>query len=147
MTEQPVFRERLLPRWWVVGIIDALIAMVAVAYGAAFGTGLGVIIFIGAAILVSVLLYISAPVISVTGQELVAGRARLPRSSIVTTHALDGDQARAARGPQADARTYVLLRAWRSSKAVLIQIQDPADPHPAWLLTSRDPAALVAALQ
>jgi hypothetical protein len=147
MTEQPAFRERLLPRWWVVAIINALVAMVAVAYGAAFGTGLGVAIFIGAALLVCVLLYISAPVISVTGQELVAGRARLPRTSIVSARALNGDEARTARGPQADARTYVLLRAWRSSKAVLVQIQDPADPHPAWLLTSRDPEALVSALQ
>ena len=147
MTEQPVFHERLLPRWWVVGIVNALVAMVAVAYGAAFGTGLGVAIFIGAAMLVCVLLYISAPVISVTGQELIAGRARLPRSSIVSARALNGDEARAVHGPQADARTYVLLRAWHSSKAVLVQIQDSSDPHPAWLLTSRDPHALVSALQ
>ena len=46
-----VFRERLIPRAFVFVIVEAFVAMVAVAYGAPFGARVGWIVFIGASIL------------------------------------------------------------------------------------------------
>ena len=143
----PLFRERLLPPWWVFGIALALAAMVAIAYGAAHDPWLGWITFAGAGFSVSWLLWLTSPVVEVTDTALIAGRARLPRSSIEGATLLDGAGTRIHRGPLADARTFVLLRPWRASTAVLVTLDDPTDPHPTWILTSKHPDRLVRALQ
>ena len=143
----PLFRERLLPPWWVFGIALALAAMVAIAYGAALDPWLGWLVFAGGGFSVSWLLWLTAPVIEVTEAALTAGRARLPRSSIGGAIELDEAGARSHRGPSADARTFVLLRPWRAPTAVLVTLDDPTDPHPSWILTSKHPDQLVLALQ
>ena len=143
----PAFRERLQPPWWVFGIALALAAMVAIAYGAALNPWLGWITFAGGGFSLSWLLWLTSPVVEVTETTLVAGRARLPRSSIEGARELDEAEARIHRGPSADARTFVLLRPWRASTAVLVTLDDPTDPHPTWILTSKHPDRLVRALQ
>jgi len=143
----PVFRERLLPPWWVFGIALALAAMVAIAYGAALDPWFGGITFAGGGFSVSWLLWLTSPVVEVTETALTAGRAQLPRSSIAGAIELDRAGASIHRGPLADARTFVLLRPWRASTAVLVTLDDPADPHPTWILTSKHPDRLVRALQ
>ena len=45
----------------------------------------------------------------------------------------------------ADARAYLLLRPYRK-KAVKVSLSDPADPTPYWLVSTRRPDALAAAL-
>ncbi len=142
-----VFRERLLPPWWVFGIVLALIAMVAIAYGAAIDPWFGGVTFACGGFSVSWLLWLTSPVVEVTETALTAGRARLPRSSIEGAVVLDGAAASAHRGPLADARTFVLLRPWRASTAVLVTLDDSTDPHPTWILTSKHPDELVRALQ
>ena len=147
MSDEPVFRERLLPPWWIAAIGFALIGMVAVAYGAALSAPVGWLILAAGAGTVSWFLWTTSPLIEVTRTHLVAGRARLPRASIASAVGLTGELARAERGPGADARRFVLLRPWRASTAVLVTLDDAADPHPAWLLTCRHPDRLVRALQ
>ncbi len=147
VTTVPVFRERLLPPWWVFGIALALAAMVAIAYGTALNPWLGWIILASGGFSVSWLLWLTSPVVAVTEAELIAGRARLPRSSIEGATRLDEAGTRIHRGPSADARTFVLLRPWRASTAVLVTLDDASDPHPTWILTSKRPDQLVRALQ
>jgi hypothetical protein len=50
------------------------------------------------------------------------------------------------RGPSSDARLFVALRPWSASSGVLLELNDPLDPHPAWLFSSRHPARVVAAV-
>ncbi len=147
MIDEPVFRERLLPPWWIVAIGFALVSMVAIAYGAALSAPVGWLILAGGAGTVSWLLWVTSPLIEVTETHLVAGRAALPRTSIASALALTGELARAERAPTADARRFILLRPWRATTACLVTLNDQADPHPAWLLTSRTPDRLVRALQ
>ena len=59
--------------------------------------------------------------------------------------ALDADQTRLVSGRDADARAYLLLRPYLN-RAVRVEITDPADPTPYWLVSSRHPEALAAAL-
>ena len=147
MNESSGFRERLLPPWWIFAIGFGLVGMVAVAYGAALSPLVGWLIFVAGAGIVSWLLWVTSPVIEVTDTHLAAGRALVPRTSIAGAIGLTGALARAERGPTADVRRFVLLRTWRASTAVLVTLDDPGDPHPAWLLTSRNPDLLVRALQ
>ncbi len=49
-------------------------------------------------------------------------------------------------GPEADARAYLLLRPYLK-RAVRVEITDPADPAPYWLVSSRRPEELARAVQ
>jgi hypothetical protein len=147
MCEVPGFRERLMPPWWILAIGVVLVGMVAVAYGAALSAPVGWLILAAGSGTVFWLLWVTSPIIEVTETTLVAGRARLPRTSISAAIELTGEQVRAERGPAADARRFILLRPWRASTGVLVTLDDDADPHPAWLLTSKNPDRLVRALQ
>jgi hypothetical protein len=48
-------------------------------------------------------------------------------------------------GPGADARAYLLLRPYLK-RAVKVEITDPADPAPYWLLSTRHPDRLAGAI-
>jgi hypothetical protein len=41
---------------------------------------------------------------------------------------------------------FVALRPWSAPAGVLVRLDDPEDPHPAWLFTSRHPVRLAAAI-
>ena len=53
---------------------------------------------------------------------------------------------RRAAGVEADARAYLLLRPYRK-RAVRVEVADPADPTPYWLLSSRRPDDLAEVLR
>ncbi|MBM0126959.1 DUF3093 domain-containing protein [Pimelobacter simplex] len=74
-----------------------------------------------------------------------AGRARIEMSYVGTAEALDADRTRRVSGPEADARAYLLLRPYLR-QSVRVEITDPADPAPYWLVSSRHPRALASAL-
>ena len=120
--------------------------MLAIAYGAALGALVGWALGIGLAVAAATATLLLAPVITVTETELHVGPARLPRAVIGMATPLNAEEARVARGPQADARRYVVLRTLHASTAVLVDVLDPQDPHPAWLVTTARPTALVQAL-
>ena len=46
----------------------------------------------------------------------------------------------------ADARAFVTQRPWLS-ESVQVTVDDAADPHPYWLVSSRRPAQLAAAIE
>ncbi|MEQ1734861.1 MAG: DUF3093 domain-containing protein, partial [Rhodoglobus sp.] len=92
------------------------------------------------------LLILASPVIEVTGGEFVAGRARVPLSIVGAATAHRGDDATLERGQKLDARAWLLIRGW-VDPVVRVHLTDPKDPTPYWLVSSRHPEALVAALE
>lgn len=142
-----LFRERVLPGagWWVIAA--ALVAMVAIAYGAALGTNLGVITGALLALAAALGLWFGSPVVTVDANGLRCGRARLPRAVMGQTTGLSGAELREARrGYGVPAAVYSVLPIWSPPSAVVITIDDPDDPHPAWLVATRRPRDLSAAL-
>lgn len=85
------------------------------------------------------------PRVEVSDGVLRAGRAHMPLRLLDGAEALVGEAARLARGPQLDARAYLCLRGWIPA-VVRIHLADPQDPTPYWLVSTRRPEALVAAL-
>lgn len=85
--------------------------------------------------------------IVVTADEdgLQVGRAFLERSAIGEVQALDSARWRAAIGPLSDRRSYLVARPYISS-GISLQVTDPDDPTSQWLVSSRNPEALVQAL-
>ena len=84
--------------------------------------------------------------VSVEDAVLRAGRARIELRWCSAVTAMDAELTRAWRGPRADARAFVLARPW-VHESVRLELQDPADPVPYWLVATRHPARLRAALE
>ena len=59
---------------------------------------------------------------------------------------LDADDVRRLAGVDADARAYLLLRPYLK-RGVRIDIADPADPAPYWLVSCRRPEEIVTAVR
>ena len=84
--------------------------------------------------------------ISVTADgELQANRARLPRSVIARGASIPASAKSAALGRQLDPAAFLVHRAWVKTM-ILVVLDDPDDPTPYWLVSTRHPAELLAAL-
>lgn len=76
---------------------------------------------------------------------LDVGRAHLAWSACGGAVALDARATARVRGVDADARAYLVLRPY-IAESVRVDLVDPADPTPYWLISSRRPHLLVAAV-
>ncbi len=138
------YRERLWPSVWI------WLAAVGFALGCATITlplGPPAALVTGGAVtaLIAALLVTGVTTVAVVGGTLSAGRASVPVGLLGTVEVLDDAAMRQARGPGLDARAYLCLRGWVPA-GVRVELTDPADPTPYWLVSSRSPAALAAAL-
>jgi len=140
------YAERLtVPlRWWVQGtmlVASLWLALVVALPGPLAWSISGVVLVLVLGMLLS---YGSARVVVGDG-ELHAGRARIGAQHLGPATALDADATRRMAGVDADARAHLLLRPYLK-RAVRVEITDPADPTPYWLLSSRYPDRLAGAL-
>ncbi|MGI8394027.1 DUF3093 domain-containing protein [Leucobacter sp. W1038] len=91
-------------------------------------------------------LFALAPTIEVSNGQLIAGSARISVSLLGDVETLDRDSLRAALGPGLDARSFLLVRGYIHS-GVRVSVIDPSDPTPQWILTTRKPEELRAAVR
>jgi hypothetical protein len=140
-----LFRERLsVPvLWWVLAVGFALSLLLAIGLylGPAWGIGAAAAGLVAAA----GLFFRAAVVIIVDHQVVRVGRAQIDHRYIAGSHALDAEATRRRGGVEADARAHLVLRPYVAT-AVEITLADPADPVPYWLVSSRRPEELAAAL-
>jgi hypothetical protein len=139
-----LFRERLTVPviWWVLAGLFSLSVLVAVgAYlGPTWGFGTSV-----AAMLVASAIFASASIlISVDARELRVGRASIEHLYIAGCRPLDAEETLRRAGAEADARAHLVLRPYLKT-AVEITLDDPDDPVPYWLVSTRHPQQLAAA--
>ena len=90
-------------------------------------------------------LWVFSPVIAVTEEGLRVGTAYLEREFWGQAQAFRGLEARHERGPGAHGLAWLSLRPW-IDPVVKIEVSDPEDPTPYWLISSKNPEALLAAL-
>jgi hypothetical protein len=83
--------------------------------------------------------------ITVTDSEFLVDDARLPRAVIADVIPLDAAQKRLLLGQAADPLAFIIQRPWIGG-AVQVVLDDPGDPTPYWVISSRHPEALAAAL-
>lgn len=137
--------ERLRPSvafWFLVPIAALLAGASAVPLGSWVAIGAGVV----SAAVVAALLGWRTPVVRVDESGLRAGAALLDPPSIGAVEALDRAATRSAMGPELRADAYLLHRAWVPT-AVRVAVADDTDPTPYWLVSTRHPDTLAAALQ
>ena len=141
-----LFRERLTVPiiWWVLAGLFSLSVLIAVgAYlGPVWGVGTSV-----ATLLVAAAIFGSASiVISVDEMEIKVGRATIEHAYIAACRALNAEETRGRTGIEADARAHMVVRPYIKT-AVEITLNDPEDPVPYWLVSTRQPQRLAAAMQ
>lgn len=142
------YRERLAvpAAWWILAVPVILLLGAYAIYAdlsAPIVVAVYVVFTVGYA---AALLAWGSGVIEVTGGELRAGGAELPLARVTAVQALDEKQAAAMRGPQADPAAHTLIRPWLKS-AVYLEVEDPAQQVPYWLIGTRRPAELASVIE
>jgi hypothetical protein len=141
------YAERLtVPlRWWAQGTM--LVASLWLAVLAATPEVVAWSVTAGAlAVMVALFVSYGSARVAVDRQAFRAGRAQVPLEHVGAVTPLDADDVRRLAGVEADARAYLLLRPYLK-RGVRVDIADPADPTPYWLVSCRRPDALVSALE
>jgi hypothetical protein len=139
-----LYREKLWPAPWLF-ISTALVipASLLVFLPINFTAGVITAIVLYAGCVIALL--VGSPVIEVTDTEFHAGRAHLPLSAVGTVTAHDGDDATLERGRHLDARAWLLIRGW-IAPVLKLEVADETDPAPYWLVSTRQPGAVIEAL-
>jgi hypothetical protein len=140
----PIFRERLTAAPWLF-IATALVIPATLLVFLPISTTVGIVAAIVLYAACVVALIVGSPVLVVDGSGLSAGRARLPLHAIGEVSAFRGTEAVAERGVRLDARAWLLIRGW-IAPVVKVAVADAADPAPYWLLSTRNPEAVVDAI-
>ena len=141
-----LFRERLtVPiMWWLLAGLFSLSVLIAV--GAYLGATWAVATSIATFFVAAAIFGSASIMISVDEKEIHVGRATIERAYIGACRALSAEDTRRRTGVQADARAHMVLRPYIRT-AVEITLEDPVDPVPYWLVSTRHPRRLAAALQ
>jgi hypothetical protein len=139
--QPPGYAETLTPppSWWAMGAG----VVVAVFWCFVVATPLlaAVIAAAVATVVVGWLLVRSAVRVAVTADGLRAGAATLPMQYVGEVEVLDADRTRRLLGVEADARAHLVVRSYCRT-AVRMEVDDPRDPTPYWVISSRRPDQL-----
>jgi hypothetical protein len=146
VTLSPAYSERLgVPlRWWVQGtmLVATLWLAVVVALPA---LAAWIVTLVALAVMTFLFTAFGSARLVVADGEFRAGRAHIGAEHLGTAVALDAEQTHRTAGVEADARAYLVLRPYLK-RAVKVEITDPADPAPYWLVCTRHPEELAKAL-
>jgi hypothetical protein len=139
------YREVMRPASWLyvaaILIIPAIILVLA-PINMLFGIILSVVVY--AAIVI--LMIVKAPSIELSETQLRVGKASIARSELGAASAFSGSHAVEQRGTKLDGRAWLMFTGW-VDPVVRIDITDPEDPVPYWLISTRHPEEFVAALR
>jgi hypothetical protein len=146
-----LYRERLwVPWWWSLpGLFAAGLLATEVNMGVRTLPDWLPYVVLGA-VAIGVLLWLSRTEIRVVHNgsepELWAGEAHLPMSVVTRSAEIPESAKSAALGRQFDPAAFLVHRGW-VGPLVLVVLDDPDDPTPYWLVSSRRPDRLLAALR
>lgn len=131
-------------RWWVQAtmfLATVWLAFIVATPGWVAWTATGVLV----ALTYGVFASWGSARIEVRDGVFTAGEAHIETHFVGVPEPLDAERTRAVAGVEADARAFLVLRPYLK-RAVKVPILDPADPTPYWLVSTRRPAQLAAAL-
>jgi len=143
---RPVYAERLsTPKWsWPLAFAGGGLLAAEVWMGAG-GVRAWVPFAVVLPVVVAAMLWFGRIKVAVTDTEFLVDDARLPVSVIADVIALDAAGKREALGVGAHPMAFVVQRPWIGG-AVQVLLDDPADPTPFWVVSTRHPVELATAL-
>ena len=139
-----VYSERLVPSaggWFGVVAFAAVLALALTVAGPTTAAVTGVVaLVVGCAIA-----WWTSPVIEVRDGILTAGGTSIPTALLGEVVILDRDGVREQMGTGWDARAFACLRTWTGG-AVRMTVLDPEDATPYWVVSTRRPDDVAAAV-
>jgi Protein of unknown function (DUF3093) len=145
--QQVAYDERLTAPVWVWAAVLSVAGVSAAAlHGGAGGWRTVVPYAVLLPLAVAGLLWTSRGRVRVADGVLHVPGARIPLDHLGGVTPLTREGTRRVRGPLAEPRAYVVTRGWLS-ESVRVQVEDPEDDTPYWLVGTRRPEQLAAALQ
>jgi hypothetical protein len=141
------YRERLLVpmSYWLLAI-PVVLLLGSEAWFFVGGIIPPLFILLLAVIVAVFLVHWSGATIEVAGGVLRADGDTLALREAGDVIALDERQAMVLRGPQADPSAHILLRPYLK-RAVYVGLADPSEGVPYWLIATRHPEELAAAIE
>lgn len=142
----PAYRERLVaPIGWWLGAVGFAVAIgwiffVATTRNIAIVAG----VVAGVLAVLAVARYGSATIVA-SADGLRAGRAFLDRAHVGDVTVFSAADWSRALGPASNRHAYTLLRPYIRT-GVRVEVDDPDDPTPCWLVATRSPGAVARAL-
>jgi hypothetical protein len=142
-----VYREPLRTPWWWYPVAAGLAALLA---GEFHLSGIRLTDWVPFGVLVPLAVLIvwslGRTVLEVSGGELRIRGAHLPLTYVSGAVALDALTLRRVVGRDGDPAAFVSIRPW-IGPGVQIWLDDPEDPTPYWVVSSRHPARVLAVLR
>jgi hypothetical protein len=145
-TTVPAHLERLRVSWWMwpaVLTVDAIVGLEVLIGFPALPAWVPFAVLLP--LTAAVLLRAGRIRVAVTGDEFQVDDARLPVAVIADVVALDTAGKREALGVGAHPLAFVIQRPW-IGPAVQVLLDDPTDPTPYWVISTRRPVELATAL-
>lgn len=122
--------------FWLLTFIYFLFFSLVVAVWAAIGNQPALITWVLSTVLIVLIALKSKLVIEVDDNELRAGPAHIELKYLGQATALDSKAMGRLRTREADPASFLIFRFWRST-GVKVEINDPRDQTPYWLITSK----------
>ena len=138
-----LYRERLRTPWWWYGVALVVSSLLAAEFRVA-GVHLTIWIPFCTLLPLSVLIvwWLGHSKLEISDGEIRVRGAHLPLSYVSGAVALDPATLRRVVGREGDPAAFVSIRPW-IGPGVQLWLDDPDDPTPYWLLSSRRPRELV----
>ncbi len=142
-----VYRESMRTPWWWYGVALGVAALLAAEFHMS-GVRLTDWIPFGALLPLSVVVVwsLGRGALEITGDEVRTRGAHLPLRYVSGAVALDANTLRRVVGREGDPAAFVSIRAW-IGPGVQVWLDDPDDPVPYWILSSRHPQQVVDAIR
>jgi hypothetical protein len=138
-------RLRVPVSWWLLAI--PCVALLGGEVYAGFGGFVPLLVYLVlGGIVAAFLISWGTATVSVADGVLVAGKDQLALTATGEVTALDERQSARLRGPRGDPSALLYLRPYLK-RAVYVAVTDPASPHPYWLIGTRHPEELAAAIE
>jgi hypothetical protein len=130
------FREVIRAPFWLIAFIYFLFLSLVVAVWAAIGNQPAFITWVVLTFLTVLIALKATLLIEIDEKELRAGPAHIELKYLGKATALDSKEMGRLRTRDADPASYLIFRFWRST-GVKVELNDPRDQTPYWLITSK----------
>ncbi|HEX7306128.1 DUF3093 domain-containing protein [Lentzea sp.] len=147
VTATTTYRERLYVTWWFWPLPLLAAALLAAEIHMGFPgvrSWLPYVVLLPLTVLLIVRL--GSTKVEVAGGELRAGEAHIPLELLGEAEIVAPEHKRRTMGPELDPAAYVVHRGW-VKPLVRVRVDDPEDPTPYWVISTRHPEELVAAIR
>ncbi|CAB4863493.1 MAG: DUF3093 family protein [Actinobacteria bacterium] len=140
------YREVIRMPLWLLAIIYFFLLSLVLSIGAALGNTAAIVSLLATTALLVLIALKSALRIEINDEELRVGRAHIELKFVSSIQTLTASEMASLRTRDANPAAFLAIRFW-SPAGVRVVINDSRDSTPYWLVTSKNPRALIKALE